>query len=77
MSELDAKRPRILPEAATRTLRSFVQRAGRLTPAQQRALEELWPKYGLEIARARWMQGRASAARHRWWWRSASATARL
>lgn len=38
-----------LPEAATRVLRSFVQRAGRLTPAQQRALDQLWPKYGLEI----------------------------
>lgn len=38
-----------LPEAATRVLRSFVQRAGRLTPAQQRALDELWPKYGLAI----------------------------
>jgi tRNA (guanine-N7-)-methyltransferase len=50
MSESEAKPQRILPEAATRTLRSFVQRAGRLTPAQQRALEELWPKYGLEIA---------------------------
>lgn len=39
-----------LPEAAARVLRSFVQRAGRLTPAQQRALDQLWPAYGLEIA---------------------------
>jgi tRNA (guanine-N7-)-methyltransferase len=30
-----------------RSIRSFVTRAGRITPAQQRALEELWPKYGL------------------------------
>jgi tRNA (guanine-N7-)-methyltransferase len=30
-----------------RAVRSFVTRAGRLTGAQQRALVELWPKYGL------------------------------
>jgi tRNA (guanine-N7-)-methyltransferase len=30
-----------------RSIRSFVIRAGRITPAQQRALQELWPKYGL------------------------------
>ncbi|HEY5101938.1 MAG TPA: tRNA (guanosine(46)-N7)-methyltransferase TrmB [Steroidobacteraceae bacterium] len=30
-----------------RAVRSFVTRAGRLTDAQQRALLELWPKYGL------------------------------
>jgi tRNA (guanine-N7-)-methyltransferase len=30
-----------------RSIRSFVTRAGRITPAQQRALDELWPKYGL------------------------------
>jgi tRNA (guanine-N7-)-methyltransferase len=51
MSEESAKRE--LPEAATRVLRSFVQRAGRLTPAQARALEQLWPKYGLEITQGR------------------------
>ncbi len=53
MSELEDKPERVLPEAATRVLRSFVQRAGRLTPAQQRALDGLWPKYGLEIAQGR------------------------
>lgn len=53
MSELEDKAERVLPEAATRVLRSFVQRAGRLTPAQQRALDELWPNYGLEIAQGR------------------------
>jgi tRNA (guanine-N7-)-methyltransferase len=31
-----------------RTVRSFVRRAGRVTPSQQRALDELWPVYGLE-----------------------------
>jgi tRNA (guanine-N7-)-methyltransferase len=32
-----------------RTVRSFVRRAGRLTTSQQRALEELWPLYGVEF----------------------------
>jgi tRNA (guanine-N7-)-methyltransferase len=31
-----------------RTVRSFVVRSGRATVAQQRALVELWPKYGVE-----------------------------
>ena len=35
-----------------RSIRSFVTRAGRITVAQQRALEELWPKYGIEFAPA-------------------------
>ena len=30
--------------------RSFVRRSGRITRAQKRALEELWPAYGLEAA---------------------------
>ena len=30
-----------------RTIRSFVKRAGRMTPAQGRALRELWPNYGI------------------------------
>ena len=30
-----------------RSIRSFVTRAGRITAAQQRALAELWPKYGV------------------------------
>jgi tRNA (guanine-N7-)-methyltransferase len=33
-----------------RAIRSFVTRAGRITDAQVRALEVLWPKYGLEYA---------------------------
>lgn len=36
------------PRKRHRTVRSFVRRAGRLTPSQQRALEELWPAMGLE-----------------------------
>lgn len=31
-----------------RRIRSFVKREGRMTSAQQRALEELWPRYGVE-----------------------------
>ena len=33
-----------------RTIRSFVRRAGRLTTSQQRALETLWPAYGIDYA---------------------------
>jgi tRNA (guanine-N7-)-methyltransferase len=32
-----------------RAIRSFVTRAGRITVAQQRALDLLWPKYGIEF----------------------------
>ncbi len=33
-----------------RTIRSFVKRAGRLTPSQQKALDELWPNYGINYS---------------------------
>jgi len=33
-----------------RTIRSFVRRTGRMTPAQNRALTELWPQYGVDYA---------------------------
>lgn len=33
-----------------RKIRSFVLRAGRITSAQQRALTDLWPKFGLDIS---------------------------
>jgi len=32
-----------------RRIRSFVLRAGRTTPAQERALGELWPTYGIDL----------------------------
>jgi tRNA (guanine-N7-)-methyltransferase len=32
-----------------RTIRSFVMRAGRTTLGQERALEEVWPAFGLEV----------------------------
>jgi tRNA (guanine-N7-)-methyltransferase len=35
-----------------RHIRSFVLRAGRTTPAQERALVELWPTYGIESGEA-------------------------
>lgn len=34
-----------------RRVRSFVRREGRLTPAQNRALERLWPRFGLDASR--------------------------
>jgi len=33
-----------------REIRSFVRREGRITRSQQRALDELWPRYGLEAS---------------------------
>ena len=39
MSEVDKNRP----------IRSFVRREGRMTPAQRRALKELWPRYAVEV----------------------------
>lgn len=38
------------PETKRRQIRSFVLREGRLTSGQQRALEVLWPRYGVDIA---------------------------
>ncbi len=35
-----------------RRIRSFVLRAGRTTAAQERALKELWPAYGLDLSAA-------------------------
>lgn len=35
-------------EAGHRKVRSFVLRQGRFTPAQQRAFDELWPRFGLD-----------------------------
>jgi tRNA (guanine-N7-)-methyltransferase len=38
------------PDSRSRPIRSYVLRAGRMTAAQARALEELWPRYGVEPA---------------------------
>jgi len=42
MSKIEDTRPK-------RTIRSFVVRAGRMTDGQQRAMEENWPNYGLDL----------------------------
>ena len=34
-----------------REIRSFVRREGRITPGQKRALQQLWPRYGLQSGR--------------------------
>lgn len=34
--------------ASQRTVRSYVLRAGRITSAQRRALDELWPRFGVD-----------------------------
>ncbi len=39
--------------AFPRRIRSFVKREGRLTKGQQRALDELFPRYGFSLARGR------------------------
>ncbi len=36
-------------DAQRRRIRSFVRREGRLTPGQQKALDELWPRFGLSV----------------------------
>jgi tRNA (guanine-N7-)-methyltransferase len=36
----------------SRAIRSFVTRSGRITTAQERALEQLWPRYGVELGAA-------------------------
>lgn len=43
-----------LPDAASRkrTVRSFVLRMGRMTAGQERAYQELWPRYGIDFAPA-------------------------
>jgi tRNA (guanine-N7-)-methyltransferase len=41
MTSPDGNRPH-------RIIRSFVRREGRITSGQQRALQDLWPRYGLE-----------------------------
>jgi tRNA (guanine-N7-)-methyltransferase len=40
------------PMQTHRHIRSFVLRAGRMTPAQERALAQLWPSYGVQLGDA-------------------------
>jgi len=46
-----AEAPTTVPpeESQRRAIRSFVVRAGRMTPGQRQALERLWPRYGLDL----------------------------
>lgn len=50
--------------AAHRSIRSYVLRGGRITEAQQRALNDCWPRFGLEVGAQPWtlaaMFGRAA-----------------
>jgi tRNA (guanine-N7-)-methyltransferase len=46
-------KPDASPQAEVRTVRSFVRREGRMTTSQKRALEELWPAFGIEAPAAR------------------------
>ncbi|HKU91375.1 MAG TPA: tRNA (guanosine(46)-N7)-methyltransferase TrmB [Steroidobacteraceae bacterium] len=39
-------------DSAHRPIRSFVMRTGRMTSGQARALDELWPRYGVEYSAA-------------------------
>ena len=41
--------PTVETAASRRAIRSFVVRAGRMTPAQRQALERLWPRYGIDL----------------------------
>ena len=39
----------IMNDTPQRPIRSFVRREGRITPSQQRALEKLWPQFGVDF----------------------------
>ena len=45
----DAPKKPFTVEEGHRRVRSFVLRQGRFTPAQQRAFDELWPRFGLDF----------------------------
>lgn len=55
MTSDDSPHPDASPQAGEgekpwRTIRSFVLREGRITPAQQRAFEQHWPHFGIDYA---------------------------
>lgn len=43
------EQPGDLSSLPLRAIRSFVRREGRMTPAQERALEALWPRFGVKV----------------------------
>ncbi len=64
------------PDLKHRPIRSFVVvRGGRLTPAQQKALEGLWPRYGIEAGDGALDLPCSSDATRRVRWRSVSVMA--
>ncbi|MFV2058202.1 MAG: tRNA (guanosine(46)-N7)-methyltransferase TrmB [Thiohalomonadales bacterium] len=40
-------------DTVLRSIKSFVKREGRMTPGQKRALEKLWPSYGINLCSKR------------------------
>jgi len=50
MSPVAEQRP---ATSVCRPMRSYVRREGRITPSQRRALETLWPLYGVDTANQR------------------------
>ena len=49
MSNSEASPERESSPRPARRIRSFVLRAGRITDAQSRALEQLWPRFGIDL----------------------------
>lgn len=49
MSRVIVSAPMSVQASRRRSIRSFVLRSGRLTAGQQRAFDELWPKYGVDF----------------------------
>ena len=47
--QYDEKNP--VPEEHKRSIRSFVLRQGHMTAAQQRAIDTLWPRFGMDYCR--------------------------
>lgn len=39
----------VQPQFKRKDIRSYVIRSGRITPSQEKALAELWPRYGLDL----------------------------
>jgi tRNA (guanine-N7-)-methyltransferase len=52
MTENEHPDPSRASALRARSIRSFVTRSGRVTDAQERALQLLWPKYGIEFGAA-------------------------
>ena len=48
--EIRGREATIKKSAAQRRIRSYVLRQGRMTEAQRRALDALWPRYGVELS---------------------------